>query len=201
MKRYLIHAACLVAFAVLSGCATAPVPPQGSAPPPAEPSRAPITASPSAAPQEDAPYLASSRSDALALLRVREGFSDTVYIGANGKPTAGLGHVLSADERRAYAVGQRVPESVLERWEEEDTATAWRVAEKQAREIEKPELAAALFAVVYQLGEFWNTVHRNTWAYLRSGDWDRAAREAQDSGWYRQTPIRVQDFQLALRSL
>ena len=117
------------------------------------------------------------------------------------KPTAGLGHILGSDERRAYPVGARVPDSVLERWQKKDTAVAWRVAEQQAREIERPELTAALFAVVYQLGEFWNTEHRNTWGYLRSGDWDRAASEAQDSGWYRQTPIRVRVFQLALRSL
>jgi GH24 family phage-related lysozyme (muramidase) len=201
MKRYSILVASLVVFAVLSGCATAPpVPSQGSVVPPSDSSEIPVVP-PSAAPQEDEPFLAQSRDDALALLRVREGFSDTVYIGANGKPTAGLGHVLSSEERRAFSVGARVPDSLLERWEKEDTAEAWLVAEKQAREIEKPELTAALFAVVYQLGEFWNTEHRNTWAYLRSGNWNRAASEAQNSGWYRQTPIRVRDFQLALRSL
>lgn len=131
----------------------------------------------------------------------REGVSARVYTGANGKPTAGVGHVLSPDELKRYPLGAKVPERVRANWIRADSATAWRVAASQAREIGEPCLTETLFAVVYQLGPYWHTIHKKTWQHLVANDWVKAAAEAEDSLWHAQTKLRVQDFQAGLRNL
>lgn len=138
---------------------------------------------------------------ALELLREREGYSKIVYMGANGNLTAGLGHLLTSDELNRYREGDTVPDDVLARWDREDTAEAWAAAAQQARDIAEPRLTEALFALNYQLGVFWYTDHPSTWAHLEDQNWDAAAAEAENSQWYEQTQVRVEDFQRALNDL
>ena len=108
---------------------------------------------------------------------------------------------LTPAELSQYPAGTKVPAATLANWQQQDTEKAWNIAAKQAQQIGEPRLTEGLFAVVFQLGPHWNTVHKQTWTYLKNQQWQKAAAEAQDSAWYRQTPQRVKDFQQALNSL
>jgi len=182
-----------VAFSLSMGC-TSLLTSTGSARPP-EAGR-PVSAPSALISVPDTPP-----ASALARLREREGYSERVYIGANGNLIAGYGHALTDQERARYAEGSRVDPAELARWDAEDTSEAWRVASRQAEELGEPRLTEALFAVVYQLGPNWRDIHKQTWRFLQARQWEAAAREVEDSRWFRQTPLRVRDFQEALRRL
>ncbi|MEM6272209.1 MAG: D-Ala-D-Ala carboxypeptidase family metallohydrolase [Bacteroidota bacterium] len=136
-------------------------------------------------------------------LSLREGFRRNVYLDSRGLPTAGTGHLLSRAERARYPVGARVPDEVLERWRIEDSENAYAAAVQMGIDIEyeSQDLVNALTAVNFQLGTAWNQEHRRTWGYLQNHDWVNAAREAADSSWFTQTPVRVLDFQRVLLNI
>lgn len=136
-------------------------------------------------------------------LSLREGFRRQVYLDSLGKPTAGTGHLLTREERARYPVGATVPDAVLERWRQQDSQHAYAGAVQMAIQIgyEDQELVNALTAVNFQLGTAWNTIHRGTWRLLAAQNWEQAAKEAADSSWFAQTPVRVIDFQRVLLSI
>ncbi len=138
---------------------------------------------------------------ALALLKKREGFKETVYTGENGRLTAGVGHVLTAEEKSIYLLGAIVPEVITEQWLIADTQESWIAAVDQALDAGDKRLAEPLFAVNYQLGIYWYREHPKTYAMLKSGDWSGTVNEFMTSGWCRQTPLRCEDFKQALLAL
>ena len=59
----------------------------------------------------------------------------------------------------------------------------------------------ALAAVNFQLGTNWRQQFPGTWAEIARGNYATAADMLNGTLWQRQTPLRVQDFQNALRAL
>jgi GH24 family phage-related lysozyme (muramidase) len=136
-------------------------------------------------------------------LKLREGWRTAVYLDSRGLPTVGLGHLLTAADKRTYKVGDHVPEDILNAWAQADAKKAYNAGQAQAATlgVSDQSFINALASVNFQLGIGWYTKHKKTWGYLATYEWEKAAREAQDSLWYKQTPVRVQDFQAALRAL
>ncbi|MCB9234801.1 MAG: hypothetical protein H6581_24320 [Bacteroidia bacterium] len=136
-------------------------------------------------------------------LKLREGWRTTVYLDSLGKPTVGLGHLLLPEENAKYKVGDRIPDAILNDWAQKDAKKAYDAAVSQARElnITSTDFINILASVNFQLGTRWYTIHKNTWAYMKAGQYEKAAQEAGNSSWARQTPVRVKDFQEALRAL
>jgi len=179
----------IFATVLFTGCAEQPVAPDVST------ERSPVVPPPSTV------TVTTPSESALALLRKREGYHESVYVDEEGKAIAGLGHKLTPAELSRYPVGRKVPRETLDKWQQRDTEKAWSIAAQQASEVGEPRLTEGLFAVVFQLGQYWYRKHTKTWMYLKGQQWREAALEAQDSLWYRQTPKRVEDFQKALRAL
>ena len=136
-------------------------------------------------------------------LQLREGWRDTVYLDSLKKPTAGLGHLLTDNEKNTYKVGDTIPTDILTAWAVNDIKDAYDAAYDQTVElgINDQDFINALTSVNFQLGTNWNRIHTETWKHMVNHDWTKAANEAQDSKWYDQTPIRVNDFQNALLKL
>jgi GH24 family phage-related lysozyme (muramidase) len=136
-------------------------------------------------------------------LKLREGWRTKVYLDSRGLPTVGLGHLLSSAEKQKYPVGTSVPENLLNSWATHDAKKAYDAASDQAGTlgVASQSFKNALASVNFQLGTAWNTKFKKTWGYMTKGEWEKAALECQDSAWYAQTPVRVQDFQAALRAL
>ncbi len=135
-------------------------------------------------------------------LMLREGFKDHVYDDGFGILTAGLGHKMLAHELEVWKLHDKVPMAQLIAWGEANILHAYNGAKTQASSIgvTDSEFINALTSVCFQLGNAWNTIHKNTWAYMQANDWENAALEAADSTWFSQTPVRVVDFQEALRA-
>ena len=133
-------------------------------------------------------------------LKSREGVVNKSYLDSLGKPTGGVGHLLSKEEQGLYPEGTEIPQEVIDGWLVQDSAKAMKAAEKQAQElgVESEEMVLALSSVNFQLGPNWNKEHKNTWKLMKQGKYEEAAEEAAKSNWHEQTPTRVKDFQQAL---
>lgn len=133
----------------------------------------------------------------------REGSVNKSYKDSVGKLTGGIGHLLTPQEIKKYPLGTDIPKEVTDAWFKEDSAEAIDAAKVQAKElgVDKPELIQALTSVNFQLGTNWNKIHKKTWKLLQSGNFKEAAKEAANSKWNKQTPVRVKDFQDTLLKL
>ena len=139
----------------------------------------------------------------LSHLKSREGSRNKVYLDSLGKPTVGIGHLLTNEERKKYKVGDIVPQNILDNWLEQDSNKAWEAALTQAKElgINDIKFIESLASVNFQLGINWFKEHKKTWSYLKQKDYSNAADEAANSTWFKQTPVRVKDFQKAILQL
>ena len=155
-------------------------------------------------------------------LKVREGFRGNVYLDTLGKPTAGVGHLLTAEENALYKEGDMISPETTDRWLKQDSSKAYSAGFLQAKElgIQDQGMIEALGSVNFQLGTGWRDKFKNTWSAMKSGDFNLAASEAMfkkpgeggnvfsmdrtqqhgTSSWAQQTPQRVQDFVGALTS-
>jgi|11_taG_2_1085331.scaffolds.fasta_scaffold00034_47 GH24 family phage-related lysozyme (muramidase) len=144
---------------------------------------------------------------ATELIKQREGFTEKKgkrsYIDSEGKLTGGIGHLLTEAEKRKYPKGTSIPQEQVNRWFEQDTKKFYNAAIEQAEEIGNTDerLINALASVNFQLGKNWYKEHKNTWKLLKEGKYNEAAKEAADSNWYKQTPVRVKDFQKTLMEI
>lgn len=137
----------------------------------------------------------------VAHLKLREGIKYESYKDSLGHLTGGVGHLLSPKEALLYPEGSQIPSVMVESWLRGDIELAKKAAEKQCMELSEPsyELLCALIHVNFQLGTSWYKIHKKTWSLMLQGRYEEAADEAANSVWYRQTPVRVKDFQKALR--
>ena len=58
-----------------------------------------------------------------------------------------------------------------------------------------------LASVNFQLGTAWTGTFPNTWRMIVDGRYEDAAKALDGTKWAQQTPVRVKDFQGALRKL
>ena len=143
-------------------------------------------------------------------LSFREGSKGYVYLDSLDKPTAGVGHLLTAEENKRYKVGDAVDKEVTNAWLEKDSSKAYSAALSQAKEagISNQEMINALASVNFQLGSGWRAKMPNAWKAIKVGDFDEAIDQIQfrsgvpgtiKSNWFTQTPKRVIDFSSALK--
>ena len=128
----------------------------------------------------------------------REGMKQTVYLDSVGKLTVGVGHLVTKEDE--LELGDRISVKDVDNFLTDDSLKSWQAAVDQAVELDKIELPfiEALASVNFQLGTSWYKIHKKTWQYMMEGKWLAATEEVEDSLWYKQTPIRVKDFQEVL---
>ena len=144
-------------------------------------------------------------------LEEREGYKQSVYLDTLGKPTCGIGHLLTKEEQEKYPVKSLVPKKVIDEWFMDDIDTALTAAKKQASILctDNDDIVIALVSVNYQLGTSWSRKFPKTWKLLCHRDYDDAIQEVlyknppdkEPSSWIEQTPVRVKDFIKAIEQL
>jgi len=127
-------------------------------------------------------------------LRAREGIELEIY-EHNGVLHGGVGHKLVGDELKKYKAGDLISEELSNRWLKEDSEEAWKSAGEKAKKLGNPDLQPTLAPLDFQLGVNWHKDHKKTWKLLKKGDYKGAAKEAENSKWFEQSPTRVKDFQ------
>lgn len=146
---------------------------------------------------------ASLDSTLTSHIKLREGVVPRSYRDKLGVLTAGVGHRLIGEEAKAFPEGTEIPQDKIDEWLEADLEESLKAAQRQSEElgVDSEELISALASVNFQLGTNWNKEHKNTWRLMKEGRWGEAAEEAAKSDWKEQTPVRVEDFQQALREV
>ena len=117
---------------------------------------------------------------------------------------------MTASEREDYPVGTEVDDYKIKEWYMEDITTALDAARKQASILSTDDehIVIALTSVNYQLGEV-GQKFPTAWKCLCHKEYDRAIDEimyadkkaGRHSRWYKQTPVRVEDFVKAINKL
>jgi GH24 family phage-related lysozyme (muramidase) len=140
-------------------------------------------------------------SDFEALLANREGKRLTVYRDSLGKPTVGIGHLVTDDD--GLEVGDTITDADVDAFFARDSAAALAAARSQAAEagITDEAFLPYLGSVCFQLGSHWTATFPHTWAMICAGQYAAAADALDGTKWQAQTPVRVADFQGALRRL
>lgn len=131
---------------------------------------------------------------------LREGVVHKVYLDSLDKPTGGIGHLLTREERKQYPAGAEISKEQVFEWFFTDSVIAREAAERQAKEIgvEADWMIVALISVNFQLGAGWVKKFHTTYPLIVEHKYDEAIRNLRKSAWYRQTPVRVEDFIHAL---
>ena len=131
-----------------------------------------------------------------------EGDEDVVYLDSKGYPTVGIGHkVVPADELK---VGDRISAARKDAFWKSDSQASLNAAKAQMRLAgikDDDAFLAPLASVNFQLGTGWHKEHMKTWDLIEAGKYVAAAREAQNSIWFQDTPARVRAFQSELLKL
>ena len=125
---------------------------------------------------------------------MREGLRLHWYPDSLGKKTGGYGHLWRKGDPLM------ITQEVADTWLDKDITSARNAAMKLFLQLpyQTQSLLDALVSVCFQLGNAWNLEHKKTWKWMLSGDYMKAVKEAENSDWFRQTPVRVRDFQKAL---
>ena len=143
-------------------------------------------------------------------LELKEGNVEYVYLDTLGKPTCGVGHLLTEEECKLYKVYENVDKEIRDQWLEEDAKKAWEAAAQQMQDlgIEDPKFIIALGSVNFQLGTRWMDKFPSAYKALSSKDYDEAIKQVStgsgkngQSKWKEQTPVRVKDFVEAIDKL
>jgi GH24 family phage-related lysozyme (muramidase) len=144
-------------------------------------------------------------------MKLREGYKNEVYLDTLDKPTCGIGHLLTASEREDFPVGTEVDDYKIKEWYMEDITKALEAARDQAKLLSTSDdsFIIALTSVNYQLGTSWNRKFPTAWKCLCHKEYDKAIdeivyadkKEVRYSRWYKQTPVRVEDFVKAINKL
>ena len=136
-----------------------------------------------------------------ALMADREGRRNDVYPDSLGKPTVGIGHLVVAAD--GLKMGDRITDAQVTALFMKDSASALSAARSQAAAAGISDVAFMPFlaSVNFQLGTRWIDTFPQTWKMIVDGEYENAAKALDGTLWAKQTPVRVRDFQEALRGL
>jgi lysozyme len=135
------------------------------------------------------------------LIAEREGRRNDVYKDSLGKLTVGIGHLVVPSDHLNF--GERISDEQIDAFFEKDSAPAMQAARSQASAagITDSAFIPYLASVNFQLGIGWTNTFPHTWKMIVDGKYEDAAKALDGTLWAEQTPVRVKDFQNALRSL
>lgn len=136
-----------------------------------------------------------------ALLALREGRRNDVYLDTKDKLTVGIGHLVLPQDGLAYK--QRITDAQVDAFFAVDSHASMVAARDQAEQagITDTEFLPYLASVCFQMGNRWTAKFPRTWQMICDGQYERAALAFNGTPWQEQTPSRVEDFQAALRRL
>ena len=143
-------------------------------------------------------------------LKLREGYREDVYLDTLGNLTCGVGHVLTSEEQTKFATGDAVEVDTINAWLSKDSEKAWYSATQQLHELglNNLDFLLALGSVNFQLGTNWKDKFPSAYKALKDRDYEEAINQIStgsgingQSKWKEQTPVRVEDFVNAIKTL
>lgn len=126
-------------------------------------------------------------------IKKHEGVKYVSYTDSENLLTAGVGHLLRQNEVAMYPLGTPIPKEQVEKWLEQDTVTALKIAQNLCNDIWADLSDVRKRAVVdlaYNLGPTRLAKFTNFLSAMNSGNFDKAAVELRNSKWYTQVGKR-----------
>jgi GH24 family phage-related lysozyme (muramidase) len=135
------------------------------------------------------------------VVKKREGVRKKVYLDSLKQPTVGIGHLVQAADK--LKVGDVATNKQISDFFKVDGAKALAAAKSQAAKagVKDANFVVYLAAVNYQLGTGWKKKFKKSWGMILDGQYSEAAESLESTRWFKQTPVRVKDFQKALLAL
>ena len=144
--------------------------------------------------------------NARRLLVDQEGYKTSPYQDHLGNWTVGAGHkIVDKDTLAKLNAGETVnyqPEQLMDFFEK-DYGTALKGAQQNFKDFQSypDELQHALLSMNYQLGAEGTSKFEKMRKALEEKDWEKAAYEAGNSKWAKQTPVRASYLQSQIRKM
>lgn len=140
--------------------------------------------------------LALSYNETGKIYKEEGGNRPVVYLDSKGKPTAGIGHLLTDEENYLYKVGERVPRQVRGNWYATDLLEAADDTDAYLKGMKIDLIPDGVICIVYhmafQLGRGSLFGFKQTRKAIKARDFKWASNEMLDSDWYREdTPRRA----------
>jgi len=131
------------------------------------------------------------------MIKSHEGLRLKPYKDTRGLPTVGYGHLIKKGEDYSKGLTQQQANELFDRDFEHHLAQArttpgWDKASPQQRH--------AMVDLAYNMGGSWHKKWPKFSAAAAAGDWDRAAKELQNSRWYKQVKTRAPKIVNMLRT-
>ncbi len=128
-------------------------------------------------------------------LEIDEGVKYEIYNDHLGYPTFGIGHlVIPSDIEYGKGVGTRVSEERVRECFDKDVESVLRDCKLLYKDFDElPEEVQQIVAnMMFNMGRPRLSKFKGMKAGVDAGDWQKAADEMVDSGWYRQVTNRAQ---------
>ena len=125
------------------------------------------------------------------MIKRHEGYRDAIYEDSVGVLTGGYGH--------AFQVGQRLPRDVWEQFFDADYQTAVDGYNSTGLDID-PVRRGIIINMIFNMGVYRFNRFRKLRMALDAKDYEWAAREMEDSLWFRQTGHRAIELVALMRS-
>lgn len=129
-----------------------------------------------------------------------EGSSDVgLYYDSLGKLTGGYGDLITSEEEAKSKLNQTEKEARAELISNYEIAKDNTIKLLEDNDIDPEELSgsqlSALYGMMFQLGYGGVSEFKKMIKAIKDKDYKKAAKEAADSNWNKQTPVRVKEFQ------
>jgi lysozyme len=124
-------------------------------------------------------------------IKRHEGYRDAIYEDSVGVLTGGYGH--------AFQVGQRLPRDVWERFFDDDYQTAVDGYNSTGLDLD-PVRRGIIINMIFNMGIYRFNRFRKLRAALNEKNYEWAAREMEDSLWFRQTGHRAIELVALMRT-
>lgn len=127
-------------------------------------------------------------------LKAHEGIKSNSYLDSKGLPTAGIGHLLRADEIAQYPIGTKVSDEQVSRWFQQDSATSIKDAQNfigmETWNKLDDNRKRALADMAYNMGADRLGQFKTFKKEMQAGNYDQAAKQIENTPYYQQVKTR-----------
>ena len=133
------------------------------------------------------------------MLLYEEGRKNKPYKDSEGFWTGGIGHKMTDTELKDCS--GFIPDSLIDRWYDSDTAKAANSAKKYSwfKDLNEPR-QAVIISMIFQMGEAGFADFKKTISFISKGNFQAAATEMLDSKWAKQTLNRAKRHTRQMRT-
>jgi len=127
-------------------------------------------------------------------LKQHEGERNKTYLDSKGLPTGGIGHLMRPEDLAKYPLGSEIPQSQIDSWFAQDSATAIKDAQNfvgtETWEKLDDNRKRAVADMAYNMGSAKLGQFKTFKKEMQAGNYDQAAKQVENTPYYQQVGRR-----------